>query len=84
MMEYKIEDNRIRWAFKGEEVLAEVCGTESIRVRASFGSPVDEKRNYNLKKSEDLEGKPCFVPETCGQRYMMKDELPFTTGTRRF
>lgn len=63
MMEYKIEDNRIRWAFKGEEVLAEVCGTESIRVRASFGSPVDEKRNYNLKKSEDLEGKACLTKE---------------------
>ena len=63
MMEYKIEDNRIRWAFKGEEVLAEVCGTESIRVRASFGSPVDEKRNYNLKKSEDLEGKACLTKD---------------------
>ena len=63
MMEYKIEDNRIRWAFKGEEVLAEVCGTESIRVRASFGSPVDEKRNYNLKKNEDLEGKACLTKD---------------------
>ena len=63
MMEYKIEDNRIRWAFKGEEVLAEVCGTESIRVRASFGNPVDEKRNHNLKKNEDLEGKACLTKE---------------------
>lgn len=51
-MNYQIEKNRIRWSLKGEEVWIEACGTESIRVRASFCMPIDEKRNYNLIVNE--------------------------------
>lgn len=52
-MEYRVEENRIRWAFKGEEVCVEACGAESIRVRASFRTPIDEGKNFNLKISEE-------------------------------
>ncbi len=62
-MEYRIENGRLSWSYKGEEILLEVCGRESIRVRASFCAPIDEKRNYNLddkmvvKRSEESETK---------------------------
>lgn len=56
-MNYKIEQNKISFFYKGEEVLIEPCGTECIRVRASFGMPIDRKRNYNLQpeQSETLQ-----------------------------
>ena len=51
-MEYRIEDGRLSWSYKGERVLLEACGGESIRVRASFCASIDEKRNYNLNYSQ--------------------------------
>ena len=50
-MEYRIENGRLSWSYRGEEVLLEACGRESIRVRASFCTPIDEQRKYNLNDS---------------------------------
>lgn len=47
-MMHSVEKNGIRFCYKGEEVLVEACGTECIRVRASFCMPVDREKNYNL------------------------------------
>ncbi len=51
-MEYRIENGRLSWSYKGERVLLEAYGGESIRVRASFCASIDEKRNYNLNYSQ--------------------------------
>lgn len=47
-MKFYLENNRIRWSYRGEHICIEACGTECIRVRASFRLPIDEDRNYNL------------------------------------
>lgn len=48
-MQYELEKSRIRFSYRGEEALIEACGTEGIRVRASFCIPVERERNYNLE-----------------------------------
>lgn len=78
-MVYKIEKNRIRWSFKGEEVWIEACGTESIRVRASFCIPVDGELNYNLEHEREVMSNAYETGEgavlECGKlKAVMKDE----------
>lgn len=46
-MKYVIKKNSVTWTYKGEKVLVEACGTESIRVRASFCNEIVDE-NYNL------------------------------------
>lgn len=53
-MKYKCENGRLSWSYKGEEIWVEACGRDSIRVRASFCMPVDEKRDYNLNYSSTV------------------------------
>ena len=52
-MKYVIKKNSVTWTYKGEKVLVEACGTESIRVRASFCNEIVDE-NYNLKSLESV------------------------------
>lgn len=56
-MNFCIEKNKIKWSYMGEYVWIEACGPESVRVRASFRSPIDESRNYNLLLEKEQEAK---------------------------
>ena len=47
-MFFKVLKNKITWTYRGEEVLVEGIGSESIRVRAAYKKAVDENRNYNI------------------------------------
>ena len=52
-MKYVIKKNSVTWTYKGEKVLVEACGTESIRVRAAFCNEIVDE-NYNLKSLESV------------------------------
>lgn len=62
-MKYRINDQKISWSYRGEHVLVEAWGTETIRVRASFFKDIDLYKDWNISEGIKTDAYTLLIQE---------------------